>query len=128
MDEKVLYSDNMHFEHQQWKGEIVFWKDELRSLNYRFSELVTRWTAKEVQTKLDRYQSEFIIHGGVVEDLLEVIEEHEIGMAHQIKTREDSLDAQITKKHLELRNKMEIQRDIYARLKKDFFRFLEKSL
>lgn len=128
MEKQVLYNSNMHFELQHWKRKIAFWEDELKVFNYRLSELVTRWTAKEVQTKLDRYQSEFIIHGGVVEDLLEVIEEHGIGIAEQIKRRQDSLDTQITKKHIELRDKMESERDVYAKLKKDFFRFLEKSL
>ena len=128
MEKQILYSDNMHFEHQQWKGEIAFWKDELKSFNNRLSELITRWASKEVLAQIGHYQNQFIVHGGVIDDLLETIEEHDIRMAAQSKTGTDVLDTQLSKKHIEFRNQIETQREIYAELKKNFFRFLEKYL
>lgn len=128
METQVLYNSNMHFEHEQWKGELAFWKDELKSFNKRLSELVTRWTNQEILTQLEHYQNEFIIHGGVIEDLQETIEEHETRIAAQSKTGKDALDTQLAKKHIEFRNRIEAQRHIYAQLKKEFFRFLEKYM
>ena len=125
MKKQVLYNSNMHFEHEQWKGEIAFWKDELKFFNNRLSELVTRWPNKEVLIKLGHYQNEFIIHGGAIEELQETIEKHETRIAGQSKTVTDALDTQLTKIHVEFRNRMETQRHIYAELKKEFFRFLE---
>jgi len=128
MEKEVLYNSNMHFEHRQWNRELAFWKDELKSFNNRLSELVTRWTNKAVLAQLEHYQNEFILHGGVIEDLQEIIEEHETRIAGQSKTGEDALDTQLAKKHLEFRNRIEKQRHIYAELKKGFFRFLEKYM
>jgi hypothetical protein len=128
MEKEVLYNSNMHFEHQQWKGEIAFWNDELKFFNNRLSELVTRWTNKDVLTQLEHYQNEFVLHGGVIEDLQEIIEEHETRISRQSKTGEDALDTQLAKKHIEFRNHIETQRHIYAELKKEFFRFLEKYM
>jgi hypothetical protein len=128
MDTNVLYNENMHFEHQQWKGELDFWKDELKSFNTRLSELVTRWTDKKILGQLEHYQNEFILHGSVIEDLKETIEEHETRIAGQSKTGVDALDTQLTKQHVAFRNRIETQRQIYAELKKDFFRFLEKYM
>ncbi|UAM97641.1 hypothetical protein K8354_15250 [Polaribacter litorisediminis] len=125
---EVLFNSNMHFEHTQWKGELAFWRDELKSFNNRLSELVTRWTDKEVLSQLEHYQNEFIFHGGVIEDLQENIEEHETRIAGQSKTGKNALDVQLTKKHLKCRKDMETQRQIYAELKKDFFRFLTKYM
>jgi hypothetical protein len=118
----------MHFEHQLWQGELDFWKDELKFFNNRLSELVTRWTKKDVLVQLERYQNEFIVHGGIIYDLHESIEAHEIHIALQSKTNTDKLDAQFTKKHIEFRNRIETQRHIYAELKKGFFRFLDKYM
>jgi hypothetical protein len=118
----------MHFEHKQWKRELDFWQDELKSFNNRLEELVTHWTDKDVLSKLEHYQNEFILHKGVIEDLLEAIEEHEIRIAAQTKTGLDELDMQMSKKHLEFRHRMETQRHIYAELKKAFFKFLEKTM
>lgn len=128
MEKQVLYRDNMHFEHQQWKVEIAFWKDELKSFNNRLSELITRWASKEVLTQIGHYQNQFIIHGGAIEDLLETIEQHEIRTAAQSETGRDVLDTKLSKKHIEFRSQIETQREIYAELKKNFFRFLEKYL
>ncbi len=128
MEKQVLCSDNMHFEHQLWKGEIAFWKDELKSFNNRLSELITRWANKEVLAQIGYYQNQFIIHGGIIDDLLETIEQHETRMAAQSQGGIDVLDTQLSKKHIEFRDQMETQREIYAELKKSFFMFLEKYL
>jgi hypothetical protein len=128
MKTDVLYNSNMHFEHELWKGELDFWKDELKSFNNRLSELVTRWTDKDVLAQLEHYQNEFVLHGSVIEDLEEVIEEHETRIAGQSIEGEDAIDMPLAKKHIEFRNRIETQRDIYSKLKKEFFRFLEKYM
>lgn len=128
METKILYNENMHFEHQQWKGELAFWKDELKSFNNRLFELVTRWTNKDVLAKLEHYQNQFVLHDAVIEDLQETIEEHETRIAGQSKSGSGALDTQLSKKHIEFRNSIETQRQIYAELKKEFFRFLTKYM
>lgn len=128
MEKEVLYNSNMHFEHKQWEGELAFWEDELKSFNNRLSELVTRWTDKDVLAQLEHYQNEFVLHGGVIEDLQESINEHEERIAGQSIEGEEAIDVQLAKKHVEFRNRIETQREIYADLKKEFFRFLEKYM
>ena len=51
MKKEVLENASMHFEHEQWKGELAFWKGELKFFNSKLSELVTRWTNKDVLAK-----------------------------------------------------------------------------
>ena len=126
--EEVLFNEDLHFEHQQWLSELAFWKDELKSFNNRLSELVTRWTNNEVLVQLEHYQNEFILHGGIIDDLKEAIEQHEIRIAAQTKTGQNALDTILVKKHLEFRNRIETQRQIYADLKKAFFKYLSKYM
>jgi hypothetical protein len=128
MEKKIIYNENMHFEHQLWKGELDFWSDELKSFNNRLSELATRWTNKDVLAQLEHYQNEFILHGGVIDDLQETIREHETRIAGQSKIGEDAIDTDLAKKHIEFRNRIETQRQIYSDLKKEFFIFLEKYM
>ncbi len=126
--EEVLFNEDLHFEHRQWRSELAFWEDELKSFKNRLSELVTRWTDNKVLAQLEHYQNEFILHGGVIDDFQEAIEQHEIRIAAQTKTGQDALDTILVKKHLEFRNRMETQRQIYADLKKEFFRFLSRYM
>ncbi|WP_055436913.1 hypothetical protein [Lacinutrix algicola] len=128
MEKEVLYNSNMHFEHHLWKSELEFWKDELKSFNNRLSELVTRWTNKDVLAQLEHYQNEFVLHGSVIEELEETIEQHEERIAGQSITDQNAIDLQLAKKHIEFRNRIETQRQIYSELKKGFFRFLEKYM
>lgn len=125
---EVVFDENFHFEHQNWKSELAFWKDELKSFNNRLSEMITRWTSKEELKQLEHYQNEFILHGGVIEDLQETIEEHEASMAGHSKMGIESMDVALAKKHLEFRDRIQTQRQIYADLKKEFFSFLTKYM
>lgn len=128
METQVLYNSDLHFEHVQWNREFSFWEDELKSFNKRLEELVLRWTDKEVLAKLEHYQNEFILHDKRIDELQEAIEAHEIRMAALSKAKKHVLDTQLVKKHFEFRNKMETQRELYANLKKEFFRFLSKCM
>lgn len=125
---EILFNENLHFEHVKWRSELAFWKDELKSFNNRLDELVTRWSKIEVLKHLEHYQNEFILHKGIIDDLLEEIEIHETRIAAQTKTEGHVLDAYLVKKHFEFRSKMETQRQIYADLKKEFFSFLSKYM
>ena len=125
---EVLYNEDLHFEHKQWQSELAFWEDELESFKNRLSDLIQRWTNKEVLVQLEHYQNEFILHEGIIDKLQETIEKHETRIAGQLISGHNSLDTALTKKHLEFRNQMETQRQIYADLKKEFFHFLSKYM
>lgn len=128
MKTELLDNSNMHFEYQLWTGELEFWKDELGFFNNRLSELVTRWTNKEVLNQLEHYQNEFVLHGSVIEDLEEIIEDHETRIAGQIKIAEDTIDTELAKKHVIFKKRLEAQREIYAVFKKGFFLFLDRYM
>ena len=128
MESQVIFNSDLHFEHVQWNRELSFWEDELKSFNKRLEELVKRWTMKDVLAQLEHYQNQFILHDKRIDELQEAIEKHETRIAGLSLQGKDALDTVMVKKHLEFRNKMEIQREIYANLKKEFFRFLSKYM
>lgn len=128
MSKEIISNSNLHFEHEIWKNELFFWRDELKFFNNRLSELITRWTKKDVLVQLEHFQNEFILHGGVIDDLLEAIEKHETRISGQYEEGHDALDIALVNKHLDFRNRLETQRTIYADLKKDFFKFLTKYM
>ncbi|RPG38256.1 MAG: hypothetical protein CBB72_001120 [Muricauda sp. TMED12] len=124
MENTLIYDSDLHFEHKQWEGELDFWKDELKTFKNRLSELIGKYEDQKVLAKLEHFQNEFILHGSVIEELEETIEEHESNMAEHSKVGEEALDVSLVERHLEFRQKMETQRQIYADLKKQFYQFL----
>ncbi|MCK0159140.1 hypothetical protein [Allomuricauda sp. F6463D] len=128
MKTAIINNSDLHFEHKQWKSELDFWKDEIKSFKNRLSELASRWTDKDVLAQLEHYQNEFILHSGIIEDLQVAIEKHEMNISGHSDENHESLDVAMVKNHLKFREKMETQRQIYADLKKEFFQFLSKYM
>jgi len=126
MEKEVIFNSDLHFEHKQWKRELLFWEDELKSLQNRLNELVLRWTDKEVLAQLEQYQ--FMIQKNAIDELEDHIILHETNISEHFKKGEDVLDFQIIKEHTEFRNKMDTQRILYSDLKRNFFRFLSKYM
>ncbi|MEX1382474.1 hypothetical protein, partial [Lutibacter sp.] len=87
-----------------------------------------RWTKKEMLVQLEHYQNQFILQDEVINTLQEDIHIHEISIAAASKKGKDLLDTALVKKHIEFRNRMEVQRHIYRDLKKEFFKFLTKYM
>jgi len=128
MKTEIIYIDDLNFEHVQWRNELLFWNDELKSFNNRLAELVNRWTDKKVLAQLEHFQKQFNHNEEVVISLKRDIHAHEINMATNDERGKDALNTVFTKYHFALRERMEIQRNIYGNLKKDFFRFLSKYM
>ncbi len=124
---KVPYNEHMHYEHENWKSELAFWKNDIRSFTNRLSTMVTRWPKEEVVKDLEYFQSEFVIFGAKIDDFEEAIEDHEANMADHGQLENRALHIALTKQHAAYRMKMEKQRQKYTDLKKDFFRFLSKN-
>ena len=128
METQVIYNSDLHFEHEHWRSELLFWKDEIRSFNNRLEDLVARWTDKEVLAQLEHYQNEFILHQGRIDEFLEGIEKHEHRMAGKSMAGEISMDTVLVKNHMEFREEMEVQRQMFHTLKKEFFAFLTRYM
>ena len=129
METQILFNSDLHFEHVQWQSELSFWEDEIKSFKHRLEELVVRWTDKDVLKQLEHYQNEFILHGEVIDELQHAIHVHETEMSKADMTdKVSSLDTSHTKYHIAFRQKMETQREIYADLKRNFYRFLSKYM
>ena len=128
MKKEIINNSDLHFEHTQWRSELLFWEDELKSFNNRLEELVKRWTNKDVLAKLEHFQNQFIRQGEVVDTLQHDINVHETNMAIHDEKGEDVINVLLAKNHIAFRDSMETQRKIYGDLKKEFYRFLSKFM
>jgi len=128
MKKELIFNSDLHFEHKLWRRELLFWEDELKSFNLRLDELVNRWTNKEMLAQLEHYQNQFVLQGNAINQLQDEINNHETDIAVSTRQGKDLLDTILVKKHIEFRNKMEVQRHIYRDLKKEFFNFLSKYM
>ncbi len=128
MKEELIFNTDLHFEHETWSRELDFWQDELESFQNRLNELVMRFTDKDMYANIEKFQNQLNIHEGVMNSIRNQIQMHESNIADHYKKDEDSMNREMVKKHLEIRDRMENQRDIICDMKKNLFSFLTKYL
>lgn len=125
---QVIFNSDLHFEHVQWKSELAFWQDELKTFKHRLEELVVRWTDKDVLKELEHFQNQFIIHSDVIDTLNHDINVHETTLGSDHMLDDAHMSDSHKSSHSGFREKMETQREMYADLKKNFYRFLSKYM
>ena len=128
MKEELIFNTDLHFEHETWYRELDFWQDELESFQNRLNELVMKFTDKDMYANIEKFQNQLNIHEGVMNSIRNQIQMHESNIADHYKKDEDSMNRDMVKKHLEIRDRMENQREIICEMKKDLFAFLTKYI
>ena len=124
MESELIYNEELHFEHQQWSRELDFWQDELKTFKPRLEEVSAKWQDNELLTKLDYFENRFQIHEHKINEFKERIYAHELNMAQISRAGVVSVDRISYAYHLDLRDQIETQREMYQELKKEFYQFL----
>ncbi len=124
METKIVYNEDLHFEHEQWKRELDFWEDELLTFKHRLEEMLAKNPDKSVLSKLDNFENRFRIHEKKIRDFKQRIYSHELNMARITEKGENSIDRVSYEYHLKFRDQIQVQREMYYDLKKEFFEFL----
>ena len=124
MDNELIYNEDLHFEHTQWSRELDFWQDELKTFKHRLEELYNKWQDKKLLTSLDHYENRFKIHAEKIHTFKQRIYAHELNMAQHSKEGDISIDRVSYAYHLEFREQMEVQREMYNEMKKEYYKFL----
>lgn len=128
MESQVIFNSDLHFEHMQWKKELLFWRDEIKSFQNRLDEIVNRWTDHKVLAELGQFQNNFAIHNNEIDEFMEQIEGHEHNIAVHYEANRDALDRVDMEHHISLRDKMNTQRKLYNDLKHKYYLFLTKYM
>ena len=128
MKEELIFNTDLHFEHETWSRELDFWHDELESFQNRLNELVMRYTDKDIYANIEKFQNQLNIHEEVMNSIRNQIQMHESNIADHYRKHEDSMNREMVKKHLEIRKRMETQRDIISEMKRNLFSFLTEYL
>ena len=128
MKNELIYNVNLHFEHEIWQRELNFWEDELKSFHLRLDELNERWTDNKVLTQVEKFQNRFMIQEKEIDALKDQIAMHELNMSNHYEKDEDVLNKTFVNQHIQFREILQRERNLYQTLKKEFFHFLTKYL
>ena len=128
MNKELIFNTDLHFEHESWMRELDFWKDEIESFQNRLNEMVMRFSDKAIYASIEKFQNQIVIHEEKLNGIRNRIQMHEANIADHYKKELDSMNTELVKKHLEIRERMEDQRDMMSEMKKNLFAFLTKYI
>lgn len=121
--------NQLHFEHSLWSNELSFYKDELKLLNNYLEEIASKNTKHDVMVEVEQFQNRFIRQKEVLDTLLHDINEHEQLVLHAFQNLNP---IQATKSkfedHAALRESIDTFKKLYAELKLEFFKFLNRRM
>ena len=124
----TVHISDLNFEHNNWKQELAFQKDELKIFQNRLDEVVVRWTDKGVLSQIEQFQNNIIRYNEVHDTLLHDLNEHANELSQFAQDHPVAIDHVHFTDHTEFRDKMDTQRTIFADFKKKFFRFLTETM
>ncbi len=119
----ILLSD-LHFEHVQWLNELRFWEGELNSFNNRLNETIQKDIEQNVKIKIEHFYNKFLIHGNAIDQIKNEIKQHESHLAQLAINFDDNLSNNFLEKHADVRDKLNIERNMYGELKNEYYTFL----
>lgn len=128
METKPIFNEDIHFEHKQWQRELDFWEDEIKIFKNRLAEILHKSNEKEFLIKLDYFENRFRIHHTKIESFKQRIRAHELNMSRHYEAGENSMDRVLHEYHLDFREQIQTEREMYNELKKEFFKFMTKNL
>lgn len=128
MDKAIISSEQLHFEHEQWKSELAFWQEELQFFQQHLELVVLKTKDKKVLARIDHFQNLFKIHRASIRDFKDAIETHEHDLARHAQAHVNAIDRIYYKNHQAFREKIDRERELYQGLKKAYYEFLAPLL
>ena len=77
---------NQHEENNTWISSLNFYKDDLKFLENKLSEISTKYTDKTILSLVEHFQNQFIIQKNNIDEIM-----------HNLKINEDKLRNEINK-------------------------------
>jgi len=121
---KTRHIDELHFEHQLWLNEAKFYNDELKIYQKRLAEVASKNNAQDVLKNVEHFQNQFIIQKEQLDILNHHVNEHEQWLSKYAKENPVAIDKKLFADHIEINDKVESFKTIYAELKKEFNKFV----
>lgn len=115
-----------HEENKEWANKLVFYKDEVKVMEHRMEEIVSKNTSKEILAKVEQFQNRLIINKNTVDILKHKINLSNDAIRSNINKNETAVDHRSIMDHSELRNEMKLFEMNFTSLKSELNLFLVK--
>ncbi|MFV8347097.1 MULTISPECIES: hypothetical protein [Flavobacterium] len=122
--EKTIYQ--LHEEHKTWLNKLLFYKDELKIMADRISEVAEKNTSKEVRSLADHFNNQLIIQKEQIDILNHDIKSHESYLEEAVQNNPNAIDHEKFSDHKKHRKSIAVFEKLFKDLREESIDFLSK--
>jgi hypothetical protein len=115
-----------HAENTEWTNTLAFYKDDIKVMEKRLSELVTKNSSKDVLAKAEQFQNRLIISKNNIDILKHKINISNDEIHSNVNNNTVAVDHRSIKDHTDLRNEIKIFALNFTSLRSELNLFLVK--
>lgn len=126
METKKVY--DLHEENKEWLNKLAFYKDELKVMQNRVSEIASKNSAKDVLASVEHFQNQLIIQRNSIDELAHSINDHETYLVNRAKENPTAIDHRSVNDHPKMRDSFNSFEKVINELRKELNTFLSKTM
>jgi predicted RNA-binding protein len=124
MNTQKIYTQ--HEENQKWASNLAFYKDEIKIMEKRLEEIVSKNTSKEILAQSEHFQNQLIIQKNQIDQINHIINIDNDNIHDEINKNIVAVDRRSIEDHTELREQVSTFESLFTDLKQNFNTFLSK--
>jgi len=121
MSEKYL--KDLHNDYKEWKKNLEFYRDEIKTYNHRLEEIITANNKVEVTSQVEHFQHQFIRQNEVIDELVHDINAEEHKIVENAQANNVATDHRKSEVNEKLVDQVQTFDKIFGELKDEFNRF-----
>lgn len=126
METKKIY--DLHEEHKTWLNNLSFYKDEIKVMQNRISEIAAKNTGSEVLKQVEHFQNQLIIQKNNIDELNHSIKDHENYLENRVNENPTAVDHRTVNDHPKMRDSYNGFDKVFNDLRKELNTFLSKNM
>lgn len=126
METKKVYT--LHEENKEWLSKLAFYKDEIKVMENRVSEIASKNTSKDILSSVEHFQNQLIIQRNSIDELAHSINDHETYLVNRAKENPTAIDHRSVNDHPVMRDSFNSFEKVINELRKELNLFLTKTM
>jgi uncharacterized membrane protein YgaE (UPF0421/DUF939 family) len=126
METKKVYT--LHEENKEWLSKLAFYKDEIKVMENRVSEIASKNTSKDILSSVEHFQNQLIIQRNSIDELAHSINDHETYLINRAKENPTAIDHRSVNDHPVMRDSFNSFEKVINELRKELNLFLTKTM
>jgi hypothetical protein len=121
-----MYITDLHLQHTEWKNTLLFYIDDIKTIEFRLKEVIGKNNDKEVLAMAEHFQNQLVLQHSRAQELLHDIKESSNIIESEVNAHPVAMDHRKMNVNTNLRDLVTDYALHFSELRHDAIRFFAK--